>query len=65
VRNHVILRTDDGEAYALAGYASQVQEKVNAARGEGKLIPLERDVIPTGQMIWIDPDHVVVIRDAR
>lgn len=61
----VILRTSDGESYSLRGYASQIAEKVNAARGEGQLIALERDRIPTGQMIHIDPDEVVAIKDDR
>jgi hypothetical protein len=61
----VILRTKDGESYSLSGYASQVAEKVNAARGGGELIALERDLIPTGQMIHVDPDEVVAIKDER
>lgn len=61
----VILRTSDGNSYSLAGYASRVQEVVNSARGGGKLIPLERDLIPTGQMIYVDPDEVIVIKDDR
>lgn len=61
----VILRTRDGQSYSLAGYASSVQEAVNAARGKGRLIPLERDRTPTGQMLWVDPDEVVVIKDER
>lgn len=61
----VILRTRDGESYSLVGYASRVQAAVNAARGKGQLIPLERDRIPTGQMLWVDPDEVVAIKDER
>jgi hypothetical protein len=60
-----ILRTRDGNSYSLRDYASRVQETVNAARGGGKLIPLERDRIPTGQMVWIDPDEVIAIKDDR
>lgn len=59
----VILRTRDGESYSLSGYASRVQKQVNEARGGGKLIALERDRIPTGQMLWVDPDEVVAIKD--
>jgi hypothetical protein len=61
----VILRTKDGESYSLRGYAIQVAEKVNAARGGGELIALERDLIPTGQMIHVDPDEVVTVKDER
>lgn len=61
----VILRTRDGESYSLAGYASNVQKTVNDARGKGQLIPLERDRTPTGQMLWVDPDEVVAIKDER
>jgi hypothetical protein len=61
----VILRTRDGESYSLSSYACIVQEKVNEARGKGQLIPLERDLIPTGQMLWVDPDEVVAIKDER
>lgn len=60
----VILRTSDNHEYVLAGYAFSVQQTVNAARGGGKLIPLERDTIPTGQMVYIDPDTVVSIKDS-
>jgi hypothetical protein len=60
-----IMWTRDGNSYSLRDYASNVQKAVNAARGGGKLIPLERDLIPTGQMIWIDPDEVVAIKDER
>jgi hypothetical protein len=61
----VTLATKDGRSYSLAGYARDVQETVNEARGSGKLIQLERDRIPTGQMIWIDPDEVCAIEDER
>ena len=65
MRNRVMLRTKDGELHVLAGYAYKVQETVNQARGGGKLIALERDVIPTGQMVYVDPDEVVSIKDER
>lgn len=61
----VILRTKDGQSYSLSGYARKVQKTVNDARGGGKLIELERDRIPTGQMLWVDPDEVVSIKDER
>lgn len=61
----VILRTRDGQSYSLSGYASDVQKVVNDARGKGQLIPLERERIPTGQHLWVDPDEVIVIKDER
>ena len=54
-----------GEVYFVEGYASDAQEKVNAGRGQGKLIAFERTITPTGQMVWLDPDEVVSIKDDR
>ena len=65
MRNRVILHTDDGESYYLAGFAREVSKQVNEARGGGKLISLERDAIPTGQLLWVDPDRVTLIKDDR
>ena len=61
--NTVTLITTSGSHFSLRGYASWVSEAVNAARGGGKLIALELDRIPTGQMIHVDPDQVESIRD--
>ena len=57
----MVLR--NGEVHYVEGYASNVQEKVNTERGKGKLVPFERTITPTGQMVWLDPDEVVSIRD--
>jgi hypothetical protein len=61
----VTLGMKSGFQFALAGYASRVQEVVNEGRGTGKLIGLERDRIPTGQMVYIDPDDVEFVKDDR
>jgi hypothetical protein len=58
-----IIVMDTGDSYSLRGYASEVQARVNEARGSEQLIPLERDRIPTGQMIYLDPDHVMAVKD--
>lgn len=63
MRNCVKIRLEDGHELIAAGYASRVSEIVNEARGSGKLIELERDAIPTGQMFHVDPDKVVLVRD--
>lgn len=63
--NTVVMKLSDGTEFHLAGWASKIQETVNAARGGGKLIALEKYDIPTGQMVYIDPDAVVSIRDSR
>lgn len=60
-----ILTMANGDSYSLAGWSSKISVEVNAARGSGKLIPLERDRIPTGQLIHIDPDLVMSIKDER
>lgn len=67
MRPRVKLSLRNGETYYLAGYASDVQETVNKARvsGTGELIPLERDAIPTGQHVYIDPNEVAAVRDDR
>jgi hypothetical protein len=54
---------DTGDSYSLRGHASEIQAKVNEGRGAEQLIPLERDRIPTGQMIYLDPDHVMTVKD--
>lgn len=61
----VLVRMENGDRYVVMGYASDVAEKVNAARGSGKLISLERDCIPAGQMVHLDPDLVMSIVDRR
>jgi hypothetical protein len=53
---------DTGDSYSLRGHASEIQAKVNEGRGAEQLIPLERDRIPTGQMIYLDPDHVMTVK---
>ena len=58
-----IIVMDTGDSYSLRDYASSVQAKVNEARGAGQLVPLERDRIPTRQMIYLDPDHVIAVKD--
>lgn len=63
-RNNVIVTMQNGTKFSLAGYASDVQVKINEARGGGQLVPLELDRIPTGQRVWIDPDQVVSVVDS-
>jgi hypothetical protein len=63
MRNRVLIRLRDGKELYAAGYASDVSQTINTARGSGQLIQVERDVIPTGQMFHLDPDEVVLVRD--
>lgn len=63
MRSQVMLVTTSGQKFILAGYASRVQQQVNEGRGKSELIPFERDVTPTGQMVYIDPDNVESVRD--
>ena len=65
MRNRVKIRLRDGHEVFAAGYASNLIEQINGARGSGKLISIEKDEIPTGQMMHLDPDKVVVVRDDR
>ena len=53
----------DGTHLVVAGYASQVIKKINDARGTAQLIALERNSIPTGQMLYLDPNEVTLVKD--
>lgn len=46
------------------GHRMTWRDKLVVAVGRVGL-PLERDRTPTGQMVWIDPDEVVAIKDDR
>lgn len=61
----VVVTMRSGEKHRARGYEGQIAEQINGARGDGKLIPLERDTIPTGQMFHIDPDEVESVKDVR
>lgn len=63
----VILIMDDGSQVMLSRslVLNAVAKKVNEARGAGKLIELETDRTPTGQMTWVDPDRVARVYDDR
>jgi hypothetical protein len=60
--NRVTVTLKGGERYVLRGYESQITEQINQARGTGKLLRLELDRIPTGQMVAIDPDDVTSVK---
>jgi hypothetical protein len=55
----------NGELISLRGFESEITEAINEGRKNGELIRLERDVIPTGQMIAIDPTEVSSIKGDR
>jgi hypothetical protein len=63
----VVVTMHDGSAFMLSRnlWAEKVVEQINAARGLGKLIALETDRTPTGQMVHLDPDLVQSVRDDR
>ena len=65
MRNRVKIRLRDGHEIFAAGYATNLIEVINDARGSGKLLAIEKDAIPTGQMMHLDPDEVVLVRDDR
>jgi hypothetical protein len=48
----VLIRMKDGHTHSASGYASNIVEKINAARG-------------TGQMMYLDPNEVASIKDER
>jgi hypothetical protein len=61
----VLIRMKDGHTHSASGYASNIVEKINAARGTGQLVAIERNIIPTGQMMYLDPKEVASIKDER
>ena len=62
MRNEVTIYMKSGVRHSVAGYTSQVAEKINVARGSGQLLALEKPTIPTGQMFYIDPVEVESVR---
>ena len=53
-----------GQKHWAAGYASCLIEQVNEARQNGKaLLAIERDTIPTGQMMYLDPTQIESMKD--
>jgi hypothetical protein len=65
MRDGVLISMRNGERFVVVGYADDIQRQVNGARGEGRLIPFERDSIPTGQQFYLDPDEIVAVRSNR
>jgi len=66
VRPSVEIVMHSGEKHWAAGYASRIAEQVAAARHAGDpLISIERDRIPTGQMMHLDPQQIESIKDDR
>lgn len=61
----VQIRMKDGYTHSASGYAATIVEKINAARVTGQLVAIERNTIPTGQMMYLDPNEVVSIKDER
>lgn len=64
-RSAVLVTMKSGEKHHLAGYQASVSQQINDARGKGKLVEVEKDSIPTGQMMHIDPDQVESVKDDR
>jgi hypothetical protein len=58
----VVITLDNGESYMLDRglIASNVAERINAARGGGELIPFENNATPS-RTFYVDPDHVIAI----
>ena len=55
----------DGRYVAFYGYASNLAKEINEARQNGdSLIAVERDVIPTGQMMHLDPRQIESVKDS-
>lgn len=61
------MRLDDGTSYSFSDSASELQRKVNEARAsdDDGLVGFETQAIPTGQMVYVDPAHVVAITADR
>ena len=54
-----------GEKHYAAGYASNLATQINEARQNGdSLIAVERDMIPTGQMMHLDPRQIESVKDS-
>lgn len=54
----VQITMKNGMRHIVRGYEENITKEVNDARGKGKLIRMERDTIPTGEMLSLDPDEV-------
>ena len=53
-----------GEKHYCAERAWKVSEQVNKARQNGDtLLAIERNLIPTGQMMYLDPRQIESIKD--
>ena len=65
MRSQVEIIMFSGEKHYAAGYASNLAKQVNEARQNGdSLIAVERDVIPTGQMMHLDPRQIESVKDS-
>lgn len=60
--NRVIISMKNGDRHTVIGFESEITQKVSEARAEGGLLRLERDRIPTGQMIGLDPNEVSSVK---
>jgi len=59
-----VIVMQSGEKHYCAERAWKVSELVNKARQDGDtLLAIERDLIPTGQMMYLDPNLIESIKD--
>lgn len=64
MRPRVEITMIGGEKHYAAGYASVVSEQIKEARIDGEtLIAIERDLTPTGQMMYLNPRQVESVKD--
>jgi hypothetical protein len=60
----VVVTLDNGDSHLLDRNlrTDQVAATINEARGGGKLVPFQNNATPS-RTIYIDPDHVVTIKN--
>lgn len=60
----VVVKLDTGDRYSLdrSVNAGNVAQNINSGRGKGALLPFDDNRTPS-RVIYIDPDHVVSVRD--
>jgi hypothetical protein len=62
----VTVTMKSGEKHSIRGYSGEVAKAVeDGVENDMTLIPLEKDTIPTGQMMYLNPAEVESVKDNR
>lgn len=61
----VIVTLRNGDQHSIRGSVDAITADINNGRMNNLLIQLERDTVPTGEKISIDPHEVISVKDAR